>query len=385
MALRKLIHVSVGTLAILLYLSGYRELLFYLSLAFVLVNAILWKFADLPYEDKRSYGTILFPLSVALITYLSHSKTEIFIVSLAPMFFSDPIASMLGSKFPYMRMINNKTVIGSLGFMLSSFVIALFVTKNVLLSFTFACILSIVELLSSRGLDNLSVPTVAFVVYTSYSYELALSLVFASLVAFAAYRFSWLTLDGALCTLVLGTFILFFGGFSWVFPLLLFLTLGSLISRKNGSRDAKQVLANGGVSLVLSYMYHLTGSHVFYSAHVVAVSSMMSDTFSSEMGMRFSRKAYWILDPRKIVSKGTSGGVSFEGFLWGIFGALLVSVFDVQHFPYTAFFGMLGNIMDSMIGATLETKDFWNNDLTNLSACVLSVSCYLVFHEVFLL
>ena len=91
----------------------------------------------------------------------------------------------------------------------------------------------------------------------------------SGLVSILAYRFKLLTLDGALSAFLLGSIIFGTGGVSFATPLLFFFFSSSLLSKyrkeekvkyksvfeKTGARDKNQVLANGSLSGILSFIY----------------------------------------------------------------------------------------------------------------------------------
>jgi uncharacterized protein (TIGR00297 family) len=97
---------------------------------------------------------------------------------------------------------------------------------------------------------------------------------------------------------------------------------------------------------------------------------MCSDTFSTEIGMKFSKKAYLITNFKE-VEKGTSGGISLIGFLGGILGSLIISLFHKNWF-FVFLIGIFGNLIDSIIGALFERKGYLSNNMTNFISSSLS-------------
>jgi uncharacterized protein (TIGR00297 family) len=368
---RKTTHilVSIGVIILSHFLGKYEMAL--LCLAFVFINALI---------DYKDFGIITFPLVVLISTLLYYEDKNTYFLVLFPMFFSDPFASIFGkiiNKFKFY----DKTLIGSFVFFIFTFLFSVYFSKNFLFSITFAFFLTLIELISEKRLDNFFIVIFA-IILVNVKIELFLSaMFFALIISFVSILFNWLDTKGAIGTFIIGSIILYSGGFKWVIPLVLFLISGSLISKLNDKRTKRnlyQVLANGGISFVLSVMNIFYPNEIFYFAHLCVISAMNSDTFSSEIGMKFSKNAYLITNFKE-VEKGTSGGVSFIGFMAGILGSFLISIFYQKWF-YVFIVGIIGNLIDSLIGATIERKGFISNNLTNflssLLSCIIGILIY---------
>jgi uncharacterized protein (TIGR00297 family) len=285
------------------------------------------------------------------------------------MFFSDPICALIGNKINK----NDKTIIGSLTFLFLTFLFSLYFSKNLLFSIVFSIFLTSVEFVSKRGLDNLLIVIFSILIINVKLSPFLSAIFFAFLIAFISLIFNWLDLRAGITTFIIGSFILYSGGFKWVIPLLLFLILGSFLSKLNDKKTKRnlfQVIANGGISFILSILNIFYPNDMLYFAHLCAVSSMCSDTFSTEIGMKFSKKAYLITNFKE-VEKGTSGGISLIGFLGGILGSLIISLFHKNWF-FVFLIGIFGNLIDSIIGALFERKGYLSNNMTNFISSSLS-------------
>jgi len=132
--------------------------------------------------------------------------------------------------------------------------------------------------------------------------------------------------------------------------------LTQLAERRAPRRNARQVLANGGVAAVAA----LLGS---WSAAAGAIAAAAADTWATEIG------AFSPLPPRLVtswrrVTRGTSGGITALGTLGGVAGATLVAWLahalsprgTVPGFLTTASAGVAGMLADSLLGATLQGK-----------------------------
>jgi len=132
--------------------------------------------------------------------------------------------------------------------------------------------------------------------------------------------------------------------------------LTQLAERRAPRRNARQVLANGGVAAVAA----LLGS---WSAAAGAIAAAAADTWATEIG------AFSPLPPRLVtswrrVTRGTSGGITALGTLGGVAGATLVAWLAHALSPRgtapgvltTASAGVAGMLADSLLGATLQGK-----------------------------
>lgn len=145
-----------------------------------------------------------------------------------------------------------------------------------------------------------------------------------------------------------------------------------LAEQHRGQRTATQVLANGGVAAVLSLPSFLFVQYQPLLLLMIAssLSSATADTVSSELGNVYGRKFYNIMNFKKDI-RGLNGVVSFEGTMIGVAGSSLIAlVYTVQagltvHFLWIVIAGTTGNLMDSVLGATLERKHILNNDAVN--------------------
>jgi uncharacterized protein (TIGR00297 family) len=80
------------------------------------------------------------------------------------------------------------------------------------------------------------------------------------------------------------------------------------------------------------------------------------------------------------------GVISVEGTLIGAAGAgmigLLYAGFTIQAVP-VLFAGILGNAMDSVLGASLERKKYLNNDVINFLNTIFAALTALAIYRIF--
>ena len=220
------------------------------------------------------------------------------------------------------------------------------------------------------------------------------AVIISVLMACALFKWNWLTISGALTAWFLAFVVVFLAKWS-IFPLVTFLVLGSLAGKiranakeggdaKQGkARDHWQVLANGGIFMLLAmlaFMNELGWLDSFLGIHtevlrfsetchllaLISLSVSCADTLSSDFGR------VWGGSPRNIITgkrmiKGVSGGVTGAGFVGALLGAVSIAIFvfwtelsslgsSVSAFWLIAFFGFIGSILDSVLGVLFQAK-----------------------------
>jgi uncharacterized protein (TIGR00297 family) len=199
-------------------------------------------------------------------------------------------------------------------------------------------------------------------------------LIGAGIFAFGARRVRALSTSGAFAGTFVGAIALA-AGWSWGLLLVAHFVTASALSKfgekrkarligavveKGDRRDAKQVLANGGVYALAAIVYTLSHTRSWYAVGIGALAASAADTWATEIGTLAGR------NPRSIVSgqpvpAGTSGGVSLIGTIASLGGALFIAAGAALArwpVPFTAVVlgGLAGAMADSMLGATLQTR-----------------------------
>ena len=206
-------------------------------------------------------------------------------------------------------------------------------------------------------------------------------LILSTLIGGIAYWRGSLTRSGWLGAILTGTATFGFGGWSWGLTLIAFFITSSALSRfrqshkqriagekfeKSGKRDIGQALANGGVASVLAILYGITGAPeqllVFFAGVMATVTA---DTWATELGV-LSRQPPRLITTLRVVSPGTSGGVTLVGLLASlaasfVIGLTLQTVFWLETGTFILFFllitllgGVVGSLCDSLLGATVQ-------------------------------
>lgn len=156
--------------------------------------------------------------------------------------------------------------------------------------------------------------------------------------------------------------------------------------REKGSRRPrtwKNALANAGVPTVfaIASQYAVLDSwrHIFVGAFVGSLAAAFSDTLSHELGVVLGGSPRLITSFRK-VQPGENGAVSIVGSMVGVSAAAIVAalghVLGLTTWRMAIVASMAaigGNLVDSLLGATLEQKRWVDNNVVNF-CCTLAAA-----------
>ena len=202
----------------------------------------------------------------------------------------------------------------------------------------------------------------------------------AAVVALAARRAHALSRSGSVAAVACGAASAA-AGWAWAALLVTYFVASSVVSavgrgrkeartapivEKGGERDAAQVAANGGVFAAAALAtVVLPVSHTCYAvvscAAAGALAASAADTWGTEVGVLAGGEPRSVLT-RAPVRMGESGGVTWTGTLGGAAGAAFIAgvaallglARGAPLAPLLA--GMVGSLVDSMLGATLQAR-----------------------------
>ena len=230
--------------------------------------------------------------------------------------------------------------------------------------------------------------------------ELTIVIVLPLLLALFAYKKNLMTPWATVTAYVIAEIIGLCTNIWWViaffmFPIVAFLAtkwklqekmeLG-LQEGKKGERSVLNLMGVGVIPAAIAIVYAVTGSQqdLLAVAFLSALAVSTSDTVASETGI-WAKKTYMITTLKQI-EPGPNGGVSLYGFGTSLLGTLLFAlvayVLIFQRFDLSILYalvivaaGMVGNIMDSILGAVLENPGYigkyTNNCTTSLIGAVV--------------
>lgn len=169
---RKVVHIgSCTTIALFSFFGLSYQQLFYVSIGFIVVLSMLRGspiLRGLHAVERESYGEIMLPLSVSVVS-LIEPEQNYFVASYVVLGVADTLASLLGRRYgksTYKVFGHRKSYIGSSAFLLCCMAILAILLepeagwemRGVIILGLAAMLLTLVEAVSHRGTDNLSVP-----------------------------------------------------------------------------------------------------------------------------------------------------------------------------------------------------------------------------------
>lgn len=208
--------------------------------------------------------------------------------------------------------------------------------------------------------------------------QLIIGFFLAVVIAYLAYRARSLDRSGAIAALIVGTVIFGMGGWRWAILLLTFFITSSGLSRafkdrkreasekyaKGGQRDAGQVFGNGGIATLFAALHFFFPEAAWpWLGFAASLAAVNADTWATELGVLNPTSPRLITNLRKVVEKGTSGGVSLAGTLASLAGAGIIGLLAALLAPtginwglfvWITIAGLLGALFDSLLGATVQ-------------------------------
>jgi uncharacterized protein (TIGR00297 family) len=203
---------------------------------------------------------------------------------------------------------------------------------------------------------------------------------------FLTVRMEKLTLPAALTGGGIGLLIFLGAGFTGIAMMATFFILGTsatswksttkvalgIAEETKGRRTAGQVLANAGVAGILGVSIWLSPQHTtdFRLMMAATFSAATADTLSSELGNIYGSRYYNIISFKRD-QRGLNGVISIEGILIGIIGSTVIACEYSAGFGWNINFlwiiiaGTIGNLADSILGATVERKRYLTNNAVN--------------------
>jgi len=422
---RALVHMSMLVFAFLLPFITWQKAAM-LALLALLFNIFLLPhlgadFRKRPTDARDSNlwtGIVLYPSSVLVLILFYRHQIHIAASVWAILALGDGVAAVAGQTLrgPALPWNREKSWSGFFGFVAAATMGAYALTRwtapemdvqNVLaVSVATAIVGAAVESVPMRLDDNISVPLVcgAFM-YCAYfidrtpfwsnwpyfGHRLVLAVVVNFLAAVAAYSMKWANRSGAAAGFVLGVAIYLGYGYKSFLVLLAFVLAGSVATRigykkkaargiaepRRGKRSWHEAVANLLPAAFFSVLALTTFPQVaFRLALVAALAEAAGDTISSEIGQWIGGHTYLVTDFRR-VPIGENGGVSTGGTLAGLAASVLLVGLALGlglcgPRPFTGAIVALaaaeaGNLLDSVLGATIERKSLVTNGIVNFA------------------
>lgn len=184
---RKYVHVSTGLITMsfpsMIDNHWYVMALCGSFLLLLLLSMPLGIFPSINAVQRKTRGSLLFPIVVYGCFWIANVSGHwvFYYIPILILGISDPIAALVGKKWPlqpYSTFGHTKTISGSIAFFLTAFIITLIVLfYHTELSLSFALFIAcstalgstLLEAVSHKGYDNLTIPASAVIVLLSFN------------------------------------------------------------------------------------------------------------------------------------------------------------------------------------------------------------------------
>jgi uncharacterized protein (TIGR00297 family) len=372
-------------------------------------------------------GIVLYPVSVLLLILIYRHHMDVVAAVWAIMALGDGAAGVAGAAWggPALSWNRRKTWAGSVAFVLAgtagAWVLARWVNpelpagKTVIICALTALVGAAVESLPISLDDNLSVPLVCggfmfcawLVERSAWDANLphlgrrallaaAVNLTFA----LVAVGLKTASRSGAALGFVLGWFVYLGCGWKSFLILFAFFLLGSLSTRlgyarkaarglaerRGGARGWREALANVSAGAFFSILAISTRQQgACLAALVASFAEAAGDTVSSEIGQWLGGHTC-LLTTLRPVPAGEEGGVSLEGSAAGLTAATLIAALGLAlrltgpgGAAVALAAALVGNLFDSLLGATLERRGLVTNGVVNFAGTGLAGALALAF------
>ncbi len=358
-------------------------------------------------QRQSVFGIVYIFLAIIFLFNLFWGKDQqvYAIAGLLVFGWGDTLAALIGSywgKHKYFIYDETKSWEGTLGMFAGSWGALAVVAAQIMglsdqelisyvtLTSAFAALL---EAVSIRGTDNFIVPVgTAFFLYYLIQTNIPIAqisvfvtgIVGSFLFSLLAYWLKALDEGGVAGAILVGSFLYTFGGWNWIPPILVFFVSSSILSywsrrrssdeiedRTDTRRGVNQVLANGGIGIVLAILsfLNIADLYLLYLGFLGSLAGVTADTWATEIGQALGGKPR-LITSRKEVLPGTSGGITKAGIWGSVFGSgilalsgFVLSIIGGLNWGSTLIgtaivfvAGVSGALLDSLIGATLQVQ-----------------------------
>ena len=181
---RKILHIMTGNIAFFLPIFQTREVMAFIAAGpFILFTFLMSPFSPLKNikgktsEAGHGLGLVYYAISWTILAYFFFDQKIIIAVGILAMSYGDGFASVLGSKFGnkiFNIFKDEKSIIGSLSMFVFTLIPIIFAmvfytipVTTITISYLIAVsmVATVIEAITPKGLDNLSVPLITSLTY----------------------------------------------------------------------------------------------------------------------------------------------------------------------------------------------------------------------------
>jgi len=213
----------------------------------------------------------------------------------------------------------------------------------------------------------------------------AIGALISTLMSLVALKRKLLKFRGAVIAIVIGVLVSTTGIENFVILLIFFCTSSALTKLKGGykaslglkdvsGRSIGQVFGVGTPIAVYALLSLFNAD--FRIAMLTSIAVANADTWASEIGIAFGGEPRMLTKPWRRVRRGESGGVTLVGTLASIAGSTAIALSAVAlakitpfEFAVVAVMGYLGELFDSLVGATIQARYVCNGVVVEEPLC----------------
>tara|TARA_Y100001968_G_C19335108_1_gene706420 strand:+ start:101 stop:844 length:744 start_codon:yes stop_codon:yes gene_type:complete len=200
---------------------------------------------------------------------------------------------------------------------------------------------------------------------------------------------SLLTAEGWFHAGILGTILWGCLGWSGWLAVVIYLFLGSLVTKigfsykenlgiaeaRGGRRGPENVWGSAATGAFIAILigFDIGSSQLLLIGFSASFSAKLADTFGSEIGKRWGRRTF-LITSFSLVPAGTEGAISLEGTLASAIGSFVMTIVMATlslisgsfAFLIVIISGFLATLVESYIGAIFQSRIKWlSNELVN--------------------
>ncbi len=231
---------------------------------------------------------------------------------------------------------------------------------------------------------------------------ITIEVIITAILSVEVYKLHCLSKDGAVAALIVGVLMAIFGSVNAFFIMTFFVIVSFFATMKDidkkmamglqegqfGERKWRNVAAVSFPPVLITILHYFIqfDDTVYTIAFLTSITVAAADTIASEIGIKDPN--VYMITTFKRTTPGINGGVSKLGtisstviaFIVAALGWLVMTASIDWLLLIPFFFGMLGNILDSIFGAVLENRGliskYTNNWSTELIAAILAATVY---------
>ncbi len=226
-----------------------------------------------------------------------------------------------------------------------------------------------------------------------------------TLLIFIAQRFPLLTTSGWVHAGALGTILWGCIGWRGWLAVVIYLLLGSFVTRlgiarkkldglaeaRGGRRGPENLWGSAATGAVLAILIKVGfgSERILLVGFAASFAAKLADTFGSEIGKRWGKRTFLITTFRSVPA-GTDGAVSLEGTIASALGSflmtatmVLLSLLNSGPLAVLVFgVGLLSTLLESVFGAMVQGKFIWiTNELVNATQTTVAALLAIFFSK----